>query len=131
MVFYVRDLEGTLKAVIEPRGFYLENPAAKFRILGQQWMKKKGVCVIQDYDDAGTDILKCKRSGTVLPLTEGDGLLLLQTISHQPDDELKQQLRRYVQELKQNDNFLPHVVDLQELRKESGTVLIMNEASLK
>ncbi len=131
LVFYVQDREGNLIVLIEPRGFYLEKPTAKFRILGQQRMKKKGVCVIQDYDDAGTDILKCKRSGTVLPLTEEDGLLLLQTISFKPEDELQQQIRRYVQELKLNDNFLPHVVDLQEFRKESGTVLIMNEASLK
>jgi hypothetical protein len=117
LVFYAQDQEGNLKAVIEPRGFYLENPAAQFRILGQQRMKRNGVCVIQDHDDEGTDILKCKRSGTILPLTEKDGLLLLKTIQYKPDDELKQQLRSYVKELKLNNNFLPHVIDLQKAEK--------------
>jgi hypothetical protein len=62
LVFYVKDIERNIKAIIEPRGFYLENPVAKFRILGQQRMKSRGLCAIQDYDDQGTDILKCKRS---------------------------------------------------------------------
>jgi hypothetical protein len=96
LVFYARDIDGKMKALIEPKGFYLENPPAKFRILGQQRMKSKGVCAIQDFDDAGTDIIKCKRSGAVIPLMESGRLLLLQTISYQPSDELKEQLRRYV-----------------------------------
>jgi hypothetical protein len=93
LVFYVKDSEGKMKAILEPKGFYLENPPAQFRIIGQQRMKHKGLCATQDHDDAGTDILKCKRSGTILPLTEGRGLLLLQTISYTPSAELKDQLR--------------------------------------
>ncbi len=93
LVFYVKDLEGKMKAILEPKGFYLEDSPAKFRIMGQQRMKHKGLCATQDYDDAGTDILKCKRSGTVLPLTEGGRLLLLKTIAYTPTAELKEQLR--------------------------------------
>jgi hypothetical protein len=40
-------------------------------------MKKKGLSATQDYDDAGTDVLKCKRSGTILPLAEGGKILLV------------------------------------------------------
>ncbi len=130
-MFYVRDLDGRMKALIEPKGFFLKNPPAKFRKIGQQRMKHKGLCATQDYDDAGTDILRCKRSGSVLPLTEGRGLLLLKTIPYRPSEDLKRQLRRYVQDLKKNDTFLPHVVDLEEVQSGPETVLIMNEGKLK
>ena len=130
MIFYAKDLDGKMKAIVEPKGFYLENPPAQFRILGQQRMKQKGLCVTQDYDDAGTDILKCKRSGVVLPLTEGRGLLLLKTFTYTPTAELKEQLRSYVQRLKQDKHFLPHVIDLDELKSEGNSILIMNEGNL-
>ncbi len=106
-----------MKAIIEPRGFYIAKPEAKFRILGQQRMKKKGLCVTQDYDDAGTDIIKCKRSGTVLPLAEGGGILLLKTIKHYPDPDLREKLSDYAKSLVKKNNYLPHVVDLDELTK--------------
>ena len=67
LIFYAKDLEGKMHAIIEPRGFYLKDPPAKFRILGQQRMKHNGLCITQDYDDAGMDVMKCKRSGTILP----------------------------------------------------------------
>ncbi len=35
LVFYVKDSEGKMKAILEPKGFYLENPPAQFRIIGQ------------------------------------------------------------------------------------------------
>jgi hypothetical protein len=127
LVFYVKDSEGKMKAILEPKGFYLENPPAQFRIIGQQRMKHKGLCATQDHDDAGTDILKCKRSGTILPLTEGRGLLLLRTFSYTPSAELQEQLRSYVRKLRQDNSFLPHVVDLEEMALGSDTVLIMNE----
>jgi hypothetical protein len=94
-------------------------------------MKHKGLCATQDYDDAGTDILKCKRSGTILPLTEGRGLLLLKTIPFRPSDALRQQLRSYAKDLKISDNVLPHVVDLDEIGSGKESVLIMNEGKLK
>jgi hypothetical protein len=127
LIFYVKDMEGKVKAIIEPRGFYLENPPAEFRILGQQRMKKLGVCATQDYDDAGTDILKCKRSGSILPLVERNGLLLIKTFQYRPDANLKQQLQKFVLDLKSKKKFLPHVVDLDELDNGQDTVLIMNE----
>ena len=96
LVFYVKDSNGKIKAILEPKGFYLKDPPAQFRILGQQRMKHKGLCATQDYDDAGMDILKCKRSGSILPLTEGRGLLLLKTFLYTPTEELKEQLRSYV-----------------------------------
>jgi hypothetical protein len=65
MVLYAKDMAGKTKAIIEPKGIYLDHAPSQFRILGQQKMKKRGVSLIQDYDDAGGDILKCKRSGTV------------------------------------------------------------------
>ncbi len=131
LIFYALDLNGKMKAVIEPKGVYLENPPAKFRIIGQQRMKKNGLCAIQDYDDAGTDILKCMRGGTILPLTEGNGILLLKMIPYQPEERLKQQLKSYVQRIKMGNSFLPHVVDLDELKEGSETVLILNEGKLK
>jgi hypothetical protein len=131
LVFYAKDMDGKMKAILEPKGFYLENPPAQFRILGQQRMKHKGLCVTQDYDDAGTDILKCKRSGTVLPLTEGRRLLLLKTFAYTPTAELKEQLRSYVSKLRQDKNFLPHVVDLDYLQRGQDAVLILNEGKLK
>ncbi len=67
LIFYAKDMDGKMKAIIELKGFYLENPPAQFRILGQQRMKHKGSCATQDYDDAGTDISKCKRSGIRAP----------------------------------------------------------------
>ena len=130
LVFYVKDSTGKVKAILEPKGFYLENSPAQFRIIGQQRMKHKGLCVIQDHDDAGSDILKCKRSGTVLPLTEGQGLLLLKTIPYIPSADLQDQLRSYVQRLRQDDSLLPHVVDLHEVNSGSETVLLMNEGNL-
>ena len=30
LVFYVRDVDGKMKALLEPKGFFLENPPAKF-----------------------------------------------------------------------------------------------------
>jgi hypothetical protein len=131
LVFNVKDSEGKMKAILEPKGFYLENPPAQFRIIGQQRMKHKGLCATQDHDDAGTDILKCKRSGTILPLTEGRGLLLLRTFSYTPSAELKEQLGNYVHKLRRDNSFLPHVVDLDEIVKEPETVLILNEGKLK
>jgi hypothetical protein len=130
LVFYVKDSNGKMKAILEPKGFYLEDPPSQFRIIGQQRMKHKGLCAIQDHDDAGSDILKCKRSGTVLPLTEGRGLLLLKTIPYIPSAELQEQLRSYVRRLKQDNSFLPHVVDLEEFALGNDTVLIMNEGKL-
>jgi hypothetical protein len=35
LVFYAKDIDGNIKAIIEPKEFYLENSPAKFRILGQ------------------------------------------------------------------------------------------------
>jgi hypothetical protein len=94
-------------------------------------MKTKGLCVTQDYDDQGTDILKCKRSGTIIPLMEAGRLLLLKTFSYQPDAALKGQLRSYIRMLKKSNNFLPHVVDLDAIPVNDSTVLILNEAKLK
>jgi hypothetical protein len=131
LIFYAKDLAGKMHAILEPRGFYLENPPAKFRILGQQRMKHKGLCVTQDYDNAGMDILKCKRSDTILPLAEQGRLLLLKTFSYQPEEELIQRLTDYVQGLKRKNYFLPHVIALDELVSEGRTVLIMNEGKLK
>jgi hypothetical protein len=99
--------------------------------MGQQKMKHRGLCATQDYDDAGTDILKCKRSGTVLPLTEGGRLLLLKTIAYTPTAELKEQLMNYAHRLRNGKDILPHVVDLEEIMRGTDTVLIMNEANLK
>jgi hypothetical protein len=93
-------------------------------------MKHKGLCATQDYDDAGTDILRCKRSGAILPLTEGCGLLLLKTIPYQPSEALKQQLMIYAKNLRKSGNFLPHVVDLEGIESGDETVLIMNEGKL-
>ncbi len=132
LVFYVKDMDGKVKAIIEPRGFYLKDPPAEFRILGQQQMKKLGVCATQDYDNAGTDILKCKRSESILPLTEERGLLLIKNFPYHPDDNLKQQLQKYILDLKKKHNFLlPHVVDLDSLQLGQDAVLILNEGKLK
>ena len=87
--------------------------------------------MIQDYDDEGTDILKCKRSGSVLPLEEGQGILLLKTFRYQPNDELKQKLKDYVGKLLNRKSLLPHMIDLEELNDGVETVLIMNEGKLK
>jgi hypothetical protein len=81
LVFYAKSLDGSIKVVIEPKGIYLENQSAEFRILGQQRMKRQGLNLIQDYEDTGRDVLKCKRSGSVLPLEEKEGILLLRTLS--------------------------------------------------
>ena len=131
LIFYAKDIEGKVKVVIEPNGFYLKDPPARFRIIGQQRFKTKGVSLIQDYDEAGTDILKCKRSGSVLPLKEKCGILLLRTFKYHPNEELKEKLRTYVRKLKESDNFLPHVIDLDEIQCGKETVLIMNEGNLK
>ncbi len=37
----------------------------------------------------------------------------------------------YVQRLRQGKNFLPHVIDLQELTSKGNSILIMNEGNLK
>ena len=131
LVFYAKDIDGKVKAIIEPKGVYLADPPAKFRILGQQKMKENGITLIQDYDDEGTDILKCKRSGSVLPLEEGQGILLLKTFRYQPNDELKQKLKDYVGKLLNRKSLLPHMIDLEELNDGVETVLIMNEGKLK
>jgi hypothetical protein len=115
MVLYSKDIDGKKKAVIEPRGIYLDSAPSQFRILGQQKMKKRGVTLIQDYDDAGGDILKCKRSGTVLPLLEEGGILLMKTFTYRPTDRMKEQLRNYVEKLVEGNNVLPHVIDLDEV----------------
>jgi hypothetical protein len=95
-------------------------------------MKKKGLCATQDYDDAGTDILKCKRSGTILPLAEeGGGILLLKTIKHYHDPDFREKLSDYAKSLAKKNNYLPHVVDLDELTMGKETVLILNEGKLK
>jgi hypothetical protein len=78
--------------VIEPEGSYIKNPPSKFRLIGQMRMKEMGVPLTQDYDDKGTDILKCKRSGTTLPLKKGNGIQLLQTFAYLLDDELKEKI---------------------------------------
>ena len=125
-------MDGRSKAIIEPNGIYLRNPPAKFRIVGQQRMKKKGITLIQDYDEAGSDILKCKRSGTVLPLVEeGGGILLLKTFKYQPSEEMRKQLLSYAEKLKKANNVLPHVIDLEQVQDGNQTILIMNEGKLK
>ena len=131
IVIYAKDLEGRLKAVVEPKGVYLENPVAKFRILGQQKMKVNGLALIQDYDDRGMDVLKCKRSGCLLPLEEGGGILLLRTFRYKPNDKMERQLKEYAKNLVKANDFLPHVLDLDELSKGDDTVLLLNEAKLK
>jgi hypothetical protein len=131
IVIYAKDSDGKLKAIIEPKGVYLENPPAKFRILGQQKMKQNGIVLIQDYDDDGTDVLKCKRGGTILPLEEGGGILLLRTFQFRPNKQMQEQLRSYIRSLILDNKCLPHVIDLDETVKGNGTVLLMNEAKLK
>jgi hypothetical protein len=130
LVFYVRDIYEKIKAIIEPKGFYLKDAPAKFRILGQQKMKQKGINLIQDYDNEGTDILKCKRSDAVLPLDEKGKILLLKTIKYRPNEELKQKLRDYATNLLKKNNSLPHVIDLEELNVGAETVVILNEGKL-
>jgi len=131
MLLFAKDIEGKVKMIIEPKGIYLEKPPSQFRIIGQQKFKQKGVSLIQDHDDNGLDILKCKRSGSILPLEEGNGILLLRTFHHRPDEALKERIRSYVQKLKMENNFLPHVIDLEEMNDGIKTVLIMNEGKLK
>jgi hypothetical protein len=130
LLFFAKDIEGTMKLVIEPEGSYIANPPSKFRLIGQMRMKEMGVPLSQDYDDAGTDILKCKRSGTILPLKKGNGIQLLKTFTHPLDDELKEKIRGYVKKLKESNSFLPHVVDLKNMVNGENTVLIMNEGNL-
>ena len=130
LIFFAKDIEGKMKLVIEPEGSYIENPQSKFRLIGQMRMKEMGVPLTQDYDDEGTDILKCKRSGTILPLKKGNGIQLLKTFAHPMDDKLKEKIRGYVRRLEKTNSFLPHVLDLEMLDKEEDTVLIMNEGNL-
>ncbi len=132
MIFYAHDIDGKIKLLIEPEGTYIENPPAQFRLIGQMRMNKMGVPLIQDYDDAGTDILKCKRGvGCILPLKKENDIQLLKTVNHTPSNDLKDKIRRYVQRLREENNFLPHVIDLEELQRGEETVLIMNEGNLK
>ncbi len=55
----------------------------------------------------------------------------MKTFSSTPDETLKHQLRSYVQDLKEGNSFLPHVVDLDELNRGQDTVLILNEGKWK
>ena len=130
LIFFAKDIEGKMKLVIEPEGSYIENPPSKFRLIGQMRMKEMGVPLTQDYDDEGTDILKCKRSGTILLLKKGNGIQLLKTFAHPMDDKLREKIRGYVRRLENANSFLPHVLDLEMLDKEEDTVLIMNEGNL-
>ena len=123
-------LYGKMKLLIEPEGSYIANAPSKFRLIGQMRMKEMGVPLSQDYDDKGTDILKCKRSGTILPLKKGNGIQLLKTFAHPMDDKLREKIRGYVRRLENANSFLPHVLDLEMLDKEEDTVLIMNEGNL-
>jgi hypothetical protein len=95
LIFFANDIEGKMKLVIEPEGSYIANPPSQFRLIGQMRMKEMGVPLIQDYDDAGTDILKCKRSGTILPLKKGNGIQLLKTFANLLDNDLKEKIRGY------------------------------------
>ncbi len=74
--------------------------------------------------------MKCKRSGTTLPLKKGNGIQLLQTFAHLLDDELKEKIRRYVRKLKESNSLLPRIVDLQSMVNDENTVMIMNEGNL-
>ncbi len=94
-------------------------------------MKEMGVPLTQDYDDKGTDILKCKRSGSTIPLIKGNGMQLLKTFRHKPKEELKEKIRSYIRRLTEEGSALPHVVDLEELESDAETVLIINEGNLK
>jgi hypothetical protein len=131
MVIWTKDINDKTKIIIEPNATFIENPPAKYRLIGQMRMKEMGVPLTQDYDDKGTDILKCKRSGSTIPLIKGNGIQLLKTFRHKPKEELKEKIRSYVRRLTEEGSVLPHVVDLEELESGAETVLIMNEGNLK
>ena len=40
LLFFAKDIEGTMKLVIEPEGSYTANPPSKFRLIGQMRMKE-------------------------------------------------------------------------------------------
>ncbi len=84
MLIWAKDLKDKIKMIIEPNATYIENPLAQYRLIGQMRMKEMGVPLTQDYDDAGTDILKCKRSGAIIPLKKGNGIQLLKTFQQKP-----------------------------------------------
>ena len=131
MLIWAKDINDKIKMIIEPNATYIENPPAQYRLIGQMRMKEMGVPLTQDYDDAGTDILKCKRSGAIIPLRKGNGIQLLKTFQHKPNEALKDKIRSYVHRLNEEGSVLPHVVDLDELESGNETVLIMNEGNLK
>ena len=96
MLIWAKDINDKIKMIIEPNATYIENPPAQYRLIGQMRMKEMGVPLTQDYDDAGTDILKCKRSGAIIPLRKGNGIQLLKTFQHKPNEALKDKIRSYV-----------------------------------
>ncbi len=69
-------------------------------------MKEMGVPLTQDYDDAGTDILKCKRSGAIIPPRKGNGIQLLKAFEHKPNDALKDKIMSYVRRLNEEGSFV-------------------------
>ena len=130
-MIWTKDINDKTKIIIEPEATFIENPPTKYRLIGQMRMKEMGVPLTQDYDDQGTDILKCKRSGTTIPLIKGNGIQLLKTFRYKPKEELKEKIRSYVRRLTEEGSVLPHVVDLEEMESGTETVLIMNEGNLK
>ena len=82
MVIWAKDINDKTIMIIEPDATFIENAPAQYRLIGQMRMKEMGVPLTQDYDDKGTDVLKCKRSGTMIPLRKGNGIQLLKTFKY-------------------------------------------------
>ncbi len=51
---------------------------------------------------------------------------MLRTFRYKPNDKMERQLKEYAKNLVKANDFLPHVLDLDELSKGDDTVLLLN-----
>jgi len=70
--------------MVDPEGVYIEKGANEpaFRVFAQLRMKRFGLHLVQGWSGEHTDVLKCQKTGRIIPLSAENGILVLRLNRH-------------------------------------------------
>jgi hypothetical protein len=95
MLVYAINMDGEPVCIVDDNAVWIEaSPQQpRFRVLGQMRLKEKGLSLQQCYR-GNLDVWKCTRAGEVIPLTEQEGILVLETPKMASDLNCEAALRK-------------------------------------
>ena len=114
--------------IIEEHSVYIEptKDQPRFRVLGQSRLKQKGLALKQCYR-GDLDALVCRRSKEVIPVTECNGISVVDTVDFKIDDKNKEAFQAAAKAVMRGD--APAVLSLAEIMKQETAVSCWGRSS--